>query len=330
MTKISIEDLQKIESREHESYTQNRATACNNPHKIKGNFISFFGRQYKPFFRNDQGFRPLFCGFYIKFDGTELLVDPGANILDRSQASGVNLYRLNSVFISHSHIDHDNDANVAMELASCSHQNVKLLASEQTLANGSVKPYHISENPKLVLKVETLSDQEIKLSEKVSLKPIKVFHSIDGTYGFVMDIDGLRVGYTSDTGFTKKFKTSIGEYEIGETDYQGTLVGPTKFDDKLKDIFSNVDVLIFNLHGFAYNKHSLFHSVAFDLIEILKDSKVKLCVCDHLSPGGAISKNLSAKIIHFIEQQTDKKIVLVGSNGLTLDLDKLVSMARKR
>lgn len=321
--KLSAQDLQNAESDERKIYDKARQKANCKPHRIKGNFLSFFGRQHRLFFKGDKGFRPVYGGFYVKHNNLEMLVDPGANLLSRSQNSGINLYRLNTIFISHSHIDHANDANVAMEIASCNPDETTLLISKEAINQEAVKRYHLNENKKLKLKVNQFSDQTIRLSKNISITPIRVFHSIEGTYGFVLDIDGFKIGYTADTGFTKTFSTTMGEYKNAE-DYTGEIIGPKDFDEDLKNIFSGVDLLIFNLHSFSYNKRSQFHSTVFDLVEILKDSKIKLCICDHLYPGGSHSMKLSSKIIKFAKQETGKNILLVGSDGLKINLDRII------
>ena len=100
------------------------------------------------------------------------------------------------------------------------------------------------------------------------------------------------------------------------------MLGPVEFNNELKSIFANVDILIFNLHNFSYCKSSVFHSTAFDLIEILKDSKVKLCICDHFNPNSALHKKYFENVIKFVKQKSRKNILLVQNQGLVVKLDK--------
>jgi ribonuclease BN (tRNA processing enzyme) len=315
-------NLQKIEKGEQIAYKKQRAAGHTHPHKAKGNFIAMLGRQYKPFFKNDIGFKPLHSGFYIKYHDLELMVDPGVNTLDRAQKIGVNLYRANGLFISHAHSDHDNDANIVVEIASNNGEKFDLLASKEALGDRTVKPWHIEENTRANIDLHKLSDESITLFKEYALKPIKTYHSIDGSFGFVLDLDGIKIGYTGDSGFTKKFKTTESEYVVGNTEYSGEILGPTEFNNELKSVFANVDILIFNLHNFSYCKSSVFHSTAFDLIEILKDSKVKLCICDHFNPNSALHKKYSGNVIEFIKQKSEKNVVLVPNQGLVVKLDK--------
>src|SRR3990167_7878436 len=82
------------------------------PHKIEGNFIAFFGRQFIPDYKWNCALKPLWSGFYIKYNDLEMMVDPGINILERAERVCVILALTNSLFISHVHIDHGHDNKV--------------------------------------------------------------------------------------------------------------------------------------------------------------------------------------------------------------------------
>jgi len=94
---------------------------------------------------------------------------------------------------------------------------------------------------------------------------------------------------------------------------------PGAFNLKLKKVFSEVDLLVFNLHDVEfkkYTKHNLYHSTASDAIEVLKESKVKLCIFDHFNPYGVLGPEYSQKVNEFIKEETKKETKLVGLNGL--------------
>lgn len=80
----------------------------------KSNFISFF--KFPNYLRDDLvlSTKWLYGGFIISLDKLKLLVDPGAELLGRISKIE-DLLSINSVFVSHNHIDHTAGINTALE-----------------------------------------------------------------------------------------------------------------------------------------------------------------------------------------------------------------------
>src|SRR3989338_10087338 len=117
---IKFSELQKLskEARDISNTFRNRKELGEMPHRIEGNFIAFFGRQFNHEYKWNSALKPLWSGFYIKYNDLEMMIDPVINILERAERIGVNLALTNTLFISHAHIDHKNDANLVAEMAS--------------------------------------------------------------------------------------------------------------------------------------------------------------------------------------------------------------------
>ncbi|KKQ83480.1 MAG: hypothetical protein UU01_C0024G0006 [Parcubacteria group bacterium GW2011_GWA2_40_37] len=299
------------------------------PHKIEGNFIAFFGRQFNPDYKWNCALKPLWSGFYIKYNDLEMMVDPGINILERAERVGVNLALTNTLFISHGHIDHGHDANVVAEMVAYRENSVlHILMSERTQEEKVMSHFHSQsqDGTELVL-IDKM--EEVDLGNNIKLKPIKVMHTISGSFGFVLDLNGLKIGYTGDTGFNTTYKTTDGK-ELSASEKipdKKEIEEPGAFNEKLKKVFSEVDLLVFNLHDVEFRKHTkhnLYHSTVSDAIEVLKKSKVKLCIFDHFNPhGGGLGVEYPKKVNQYIKESTGKETTLVALNGNVFDLNNI-------
>jgi len=296
------------------------------PHKIKGNFIAFFGRQFNPKYKWNRVLKPLWSGFYIKYNDLELMVDPGINILERAQKIGVNLSRTNTLFISHAHIDHSHDANVIAEMVSYRKDSfLNVLMSKETNEERVMSHYHLKlENS---IKLNLLEDKiAISLFNDISLSPIKVVHSINGSFGFVLDLEGIKIGYTGDTGFCLTYKSKDGlNFNINDKIDKSNIEEAGVFNDNLKSAFSNTDYLIFNLHDVSFRKktkHNIYHSTVNDAIQVLSGSMIKKCFIEHFNPFGSLGKKYPKKVVNYLKDTTRKDVVLIPLNGFILPLKK--------
>ncbi|HEY4503249.1 MAG TPA: MBL fold metallo-hydrolase [Candidatus Paceibacterota bacterium] len=298
------------------------------PHKIEGNFIAFFGRQYNPDHKWNCALKPLWSGFYIKYNELEMMVDPGINILERAEKIGVNLARTNTLFISHSHIDHKNDSNVIAEMVSYrENPELNVLFSKHSLNDNAMSHYHSSSRENKIILLD--ENEEVELYNGVKLKPVEVVHSINGAYGFVLDLNGVKIGYTGDTGFNTTYKSADGrELSVSEKVLdKKDIEEPGAFNEDLKTFFSEVDLLVFNLHDVEFRKHTkhnLYHSTVSDAVKVLRDSKVKHCFFEHFNPyGGGLGLEYPQKVNQYIRESTGKETTLTPLNGSVYSLNNI-------
>lgn len=325
---INFSELKQLSKEAREISNNLRKELGEMPHKIEGNFIAFFGRQFNPDYKWNSALKPLWSGFYIKYNDLEMMVDPGINILERAERIGVNLARTNTLFISHGHIDHGHDSNLIAEMVTYRENSVlRILMSQHTEDEKIMSHYHSAskDGTELVL-IDKM--EEIDLGNGIKLKPIEVLHSIKGAFGFVLDLNGLKIGYTGDTGFNATYKTIDGR-EISTLEKitdKKEIEEPGAINEKLKNIFGEVDLLVFNLHDVEFRKHTkhnLYHSTVSDAVEILRNSKVKFCFFEHFNPHGCLGVEYPQKVNQFIAESTNKDTKLVGLNGLVFNLDNI-------
>lgn len=297
------------------------------PHKIEGNFIAFFGRQFNPGYKWNTVLKPLWSGFYIKYDDLEMMIDPGVNILERAEKIGINLARVNTLFISHGHIDHGHDADVVAEMFSYGFDGkLRILISERTDEERILRHYHFSSGKEKEL---ILIDKEnnISLGKNIDLLPIKVLHSIDGAYGFILNINGFKIGYTGDTGFCTTYKSKEGkEFSVYDKIDKENIEEPGLFNEDLKKVFSETDYLVFNLHDITFRKntkHNLYHSTINDAIKVLSNSKIEKVFLEHFNPHGCMGEEFPKKVAKYIEENSGKESILIPLNGHIFNLNNI-------
>lgn len=299
------------------------------PHKIEGNFIAFFGRQFNPDYKWNCALKPLWSGFYIKYNDLEMMVDPGINILERAENIGVNLALANTLFISHGHIDHGHDANIIAEMAAYrENSKLRILMSERTQEEKIMSHYHSqSQDGTELILIDKM--EEVDLGNNIKFKPVEVMHTIGGAFGFVLDLNGIKIGYTGDTGFNVTYKTTDGRELSASAKIpdKKEIEAPGVFNEKLKKIFSDVDVLVFNLHDVEFRKHTkhnLYHSTVSDAVNVLYDSKVKNCFFEHFNPyGGGLGVEYPKKVNQYIKESTGKETTLIALNGDIFNLNSI-------
>jgi metal-dependent hydrolase (beta-lactamase superfamily II) len=143
-----------------------------------------------------------------------MLVDPAVDILYRLATSNVNISNINTVFISHGHLDHVGGANVISDWLIRAQQNTEIVAPKSVFEEREISSYnagtkaHHSGWQNTHFPTEINSGENIKLSHGDYLMiPIKLDHGAE-CYGFKLSYASGTVAYISYTGYTKRFKTS--------------------------------------------------------------------------------------------------------------------------
>ena len=321
---ISFDDLRAMADKQTELAHKYRKELGFTPHAIEGNFIAFLGRQFSPNYFWNRALKPLWGGIYIKYNNLELMIDPGINTLQRAQHLGINLSKTNALFISHAHTDHANDANVVSEMVTYRNtEDLKLLMSKKTLDDGVINQYHLNLHTSKNA-VNLLEDRKtIELGEDISITPIKVCHSIEGSFGFLLDLKSICIGYTADTGFYKTYKTQTGSFPVEDIKNKEEVLAPGIFNDELIKVFQKANILAFNLHDVdfrAHSAHSLYHSTVPGAIELLKNSSIDLCIFDHFNPHGSLGADYPNMVHQYIKEQTKKLSHFVGLEGRVISI----------
>jgi phosphoribosyl 1,2-cyclic phosphodiesterase len=146
-------------------------------------------------------------------------VDPGPGALSTGRRLSQNPEDLNAIVITHKHIDHCHDAPLLIEaiMHSCSQEGKKpeccLIGSETVLYGDENKDRGISlfdqkrlgngniRNGNIIV---SYSGKALALSSNGSQASIictKTSHRDKTGFGFTMELDGIKTGYTSDTEY---------------------------------------------------------------------------------------------------------------------------------
>jgi len=134
-------------------------------------------------------------------------VDPGPNALAQLHKAKIDPKDCSVLIITHRHVDHCNDANVILE-AMTDYTRKKdgeiLIATRNCLFGDdkAVTSYH----QRLPSRIEILEEKEIEINfgnKSAKVIPKKAIHDEKTARGFILEMGGKKVGYTTDTEYFK-------------------------------------------------------------------------------------------------------------------------------
>lgn len=143
-------------------------------------------------------------GFRIdNLGGKNYHIDPGPGALIRTYQFGFDPRNLSGVFVTHSHTDHYNDAEVLIEaMTRGMTKELGAVVGSESVLNGfeqwgpCISSYHQSKPEKIILK-PGVYDQ----LNNIKIKGTKTMHGDPTGVGFQLDYNGFKVSYTSDTAY---------------------------------------------------------------------------------------------------------------------------------
>ncbi len=146
-------------------------------------------------------------GFRIDdYGGCNYHIDPGPGALIRSYQFGINPTNIDGIFISHTHTDHYNDAEILIEAMTrgMTKKNGYIFGSE-SVCNGykqwgpAISNYHKSNS-----KVLTLKPGKVKKTDKLIIRGSKTIHGDPTGVGFQARAEKINISYTSDTEYFER------------------------------------------------------------------------------------------------------------------------------
>lgn len=152
-------------------------------------------------------------GFAIQFGKRFIHVDPGVGALLARQKLVLEPADLNTIIATHVHPDHAADAGKIIEHVANQHGKLPLFITSESVINGYgggnaavsreqlEKVARIEIVPRLVIGQAGHRIEIPTLDGIVVLTAIPTQHSDTTCFGFVIEMDGKRIGYTSDTEY---------------------------------------------------------------------------------------------------------------------------------
>ncbi|MEM4166207.1 MAG: MBL fold metallo-hydrolase [Candidatus Bilamarchaeaceae archaeon] len=239
-------------------------------------------------------------GFRINSSVANIHVDPGPGALIRTLQVKENPLSLDVLIVTHSHIDHCNDANLMIEAMSGYALKKKgiLIGSKNLLEDPNerfITKYHVEHCAQIYYPAFENGDiEKAKFqTEKGSFEMefIKVKHDEPTTFGFKITIENKTIGYTSDTNYFQE----------------------------LQQYFKGCDCLIINVlkpqHDGIPDHLETTHA-----IEIVKGAKPKMAIINHM--GIAMIRAGPAAQAKLIEKNTGIPTI-APKDGETIKFDLL-------
>lgn len=146
-------------------------------------------------------------GFRIDdFNGRNYHVDPGPGALVRCYQFGVNPTKIDGIFVSHSHTDHYNDAEILIEaMTRGMTKNNGIIIGSRTVFEKyekwgpAISKYHQSNSKNMIL-----VPNKIKHFPSLNIKGCETHHGDPTGVGFQIEHNDFRISYTSDTSYFEK------------------------------------------------------------------------------------------------------------------------------
>ena len=146
-------------------------------------------------------------GFRIDdFNGKNYHIDPGPGALVRCYQFGVNPTKIDGVFVSHSHTDHYNDAEILIEaMTRGMTKNNGIIMGSRTVFEKfekwgpALSKYHQSNSKNLIL-----VPNKVKHFPNLTIKGCETQHGDPTGVGFQMEHNDFRISYTADTSYFEK------------------------------------------------------------------------------------------------------------------------------
>lgn len=171
-------------------------------------------------------------GFYVRWEGVGIVVDPGYNFLKNLGDYLLTLFDIDFVIITHDHIDHNHDARLLVDLAYQLKRDKHIQWYVDTETAKLLEMYLEPELSDTVHMVSATSPSledsgRLRLNDRIVLKTFQTKHIPNATYagsgkskysdrtfGFCLELTGrsssiYRIGYTSDTSFFSELPKNL-------------------------------------------------------------------------------------------------------------------------
>ena len=231
-------------------------------------------------------------GFRIdNIGGKNYHIDPGPGALVRTYQFGFDPRNLSGIFVSHSHTDHYNDAEILIEaMTRGMTKDMGTIMGSPSVLEGferwgpCISSYHQSKSNTVVVRPD-----EVNEVDGFTIKGTKTIHGDPAGVGFQIDYNGFKVSYTSDTGYF----------------------------DELPEYHEGADILIASVLR-PGNRSIPGHMCLRNFVDLIEKVKPKVAVMTHL--GLKMLPNTSIAEAKKITKQTNVK-TLAAFDGLSFNVN---------
>lgn len=233
-------------------------------------------------------------GFRIdNIDGKNLHIDPGPGALIRTYQFGFKPKEIDAIIVSHNHTDHYNDAEVLIETMTrgVTEKNGHIIASETVLhgKNGigpGISQYHQSKS-----EIHTLKPNTTYKIDNITIKGTETRHSDPTGVGFQIEINGIKISYTSDT----------------------------EYFEELAEYHKDADILIASVLRERRDEAMKYHMNANEFEKLVSQISPKLAIMTHL--GMRMINSDPITIAKSIYHNTGV-FIIAARDGLHINLDE--------
>jgi ribonuclease BN (tRNA processing enzyme) len=231
-------------------------------------------------------------GIWLNIEKTKILIDPGPGSLIRCLNSRPKIIpqELNSIILTHRHIDHSNDVNIMIEAMTNGGFNKKgvLFAPKDCLDKDPVIFEYLRD---YLEKIEILKEKKtFNIGNIKFTTPIKHIHGVE-TYGLNFISENYKISIISDTKYFKGL----------EKNYNG-------------------DILVVNVVLINDNKN-IMHLSILDVEKIIRENKPKLCIITHF--GMNVLKNKPWELAQKLSDKTKIKVI-AANDGMSIKINDYI------
>lgn len=259
-------------------------------------------------------------GFFIKWKGYGIAIDPGINFMENMHGAGLNINDINAILVTHNHIDHNGDLSTIDDLASqFKKRDIVLYTDKGTAEECAGRLVNISEKNRYIIDFSEKDGKDIDDAKNIHLSVFQTRHIKKGeddyeenmSYAVKLSLKDkcnreIRIGFTSDTCYFSELSNFL--YNC---DYIVANISETSQKDYFRTAFKD-DHLGF--HGCA-------HLITDCNANRKKDAivpNVKYIISEFWAGKGDVRKEL----VKQLRRETQYHLVYPGDIGMLFFLDQ--------
>lgn len=252
-------------------------------------------------------------GLFIKWRGNGIIIDPGINFVENMHLCDLNINDVQTVVITHDHIDHNGDLMVVDDLLEQMHRRVILYADKDTIADHGEKT--LEKHFKIHIFGEEKNKQIYLTDDKsVTAEYFETEHIKDKEGRYVQGVSyGLKITCENDNDE----KISIG------------ITSDTKYMNKLPDILKDCRYIVANFSETSKEDYRLGEEKKTHLgyrgcLKLIKECNEKSTICEPIyiiSEFWGGKGDVRREVVRKLRENSGYQKIIPGDIGMTFMLD---------